>query len=66
MNLQLDQRFSDHAEAVKGLSSLLLGNAVTADFCEDKPAVFFSFITGVTDKSQSSILAVAKILSKSL
>ena len=31
--LQLDQRFSDYAEAVKGLSSLLPANVVTANFC---------------------------------
>ena len=37
--LQLDQRFSGHAEAVKRLSSLLPANVVTVNFCEVEPAV---------------------------
>ena len=37
--LQLDQRFSGHAEAVRRLSSLLSANVVTANFCEVEPAV---------------------------
>ena len=37
--LQLDQRFSDYAEAVKELSSLLTANVVTANFCVVEPAV---------------------------
>ena len=39
MILQLDQRFSGHAEAVMRLSSLLPANAVTTNFCEVEPAV---------------------------
>ena len=39
MILQLDQRFSGHAEAVMRLSSLLPANAVTANSCEVEPAV---------------------------
>ena len=37
--LQLDQRFSGHAEAVMQLSSLLPANVVTANFCDVEPAV---------------------------
>ena len=37
--LQLDQKVSDHAEAVMRLSSLLSANVVTANFCELEPAV---------------------------
>ena len=37
--LQLDQRFSGHAETVMRLSSLLPANVVTANFCEVEPAV---------------------------
>ena len=37
--LQLDQQFSDHAEAVMRLSSSLAANAVTANFCEVEQAV---------------------------
>ena len=37
--LQLDQRFSGHAEAVMRLSLLLPANAITANFCEVNPAV---------------------------
>ena len=66
--LQLDQRFSAHAKAVMQLSSLLPANVVTANFCEAEPAVslFLPPITGATDKNQSSVPAVAKILSKSV
>ena len=39
VNLQLDQQFSGHAEAVMRLSSLLPANVVTANFCEVEPAV---------------------------
>ena len=39
MILQLDQRFSGHAEAVMRLSSLVPANVVTANFCEVEPAV---------------------------
>ena len=43
--LQLDQRFSGHAEAVLRLSLLLLANVVTANFCKVEPSVnlFFPF-----------------------
>ena len=37
--LQLNQQFSDNAEAVMRLSSLLPANVVTANFCEVEPAV---------------------------
>ena len=37
--LQLDQRFSGHAEAAMRLSSLLPAKVVTANFCEVEPAV---------------------------
>ena len=37
--LQLDQRFSGHAEAVTRLSSLLAANAVTANFYDVEPEV---------------------------
>ena len=37
--LQLDLRFSGHAEAVIRLGSLLAANVVTANFCEVEPAV---------------------------
>ena len=42
--LQLDKRFSGHAEAVMRLSSLLPANVVTANFCEIEPQsiCFFS------------------------
>ena len=58
--LQLDQLFSGHAEAVMRLSSLFLANA--ANFCEVKPALnlFIPLLLDATDKSQSSIAAVAK------
>ena len=39
MILQLDVRFSDHAETVMRLSSLLLANVVSANFYEVEPAV---------------------------
>ena len=67
MILQLDQQFSGHAEAVVRLSSFHPANVVTANFCEVEPAVnlFIFIFTGATDKSQSSVSAVAKILSKS-
>ena len=54
--LQIDQRFSGHAEAALQLSSLLSANVVATTFCEVKRAqsvCFFSFITGTIDKSQS-------------
>ena len=65
--LQLDQRFSAHAEAVMRLTSLLLATVVTANFREIEPAVnlFLLSLQGATDKNQSSVPAVAKILSKS-
>ena len=65
--LQLDQQFSGHAKDIMRLSSFRPANVVTACFCEVEPAVksVFSVITGATDKSQSSVPAVAKILSKS-
>ena len=37
--LQLNQRFSGHAEAVMRLSLLIPANVVTANFCEVEPAV---------------------------
>ena len=37
--LQLDQRFSGHAEAVMRLSSILLPNVITAYLCKIEPAV---------------------------
>ena len=37
--MQLDQRFSGHAEAVMRLSSLFSANVVTTNFCEVEPAV---------------------------
>ena len=39
MIFQLDQQFSDHAEAVMRLSSLLPANVVTANFCKVEPTV---------------------------
>ena len=64
--LHLDLRFSVHDEAVMRLSLLLPANVVTANFCEvDQQSICFFLIAGTTDKSQSSVLAVAKILSKS-
>ena len=39
MILQLDQRFSGHAETIMRLSSLLSANVATANFCEVEPAV---------------------------
>ena len=41
--LQLDQRFSGHAETVMRLNSLLPANVVTVNFCEVKPAVIDFF-----------------------
>ena len=63
MILQLDQRFSNHAEAVMRLSSLLPADVDNANFCEVRSAV--NLFTNVTDKSQSSVPVVAKILLKS-
>ena len=64
--LQLDQRFSYHAETVIRLSLLLPANVVTASFCELEPAVnlFFSLIQTPRIKDKAQIPAVAKILSK--
>ena len=64
--LLLDQQLPGHAEAVMRLSSLLSANVVTANFCEvDQQSICFFPFSGATDKSQSSVPAVAKILSKS-
>ena len=67
MILQLDQRFSAHAEAVMRLTSLLLANVVTTNFCEIEPAVnlFLHLLQAPLIKNQSSVPAVTKILSKS-
>ena len=63
--LQLDQQFSGHVEAVMRSNSLLPAKVVTANFCGVEPAVNLFFTGAPTDKSQSSVPAVAKILSKS-
>ena len=59
--LQLDQRFSGHAEVVMRLSSLLPAKVVTANFCEVEPAVnlFLPLLLAPLIKSQSSVPAVA-------
>ena len=65
--LQLDQRFSGHAEAVMRLSSLLPANVVTANFCEVEPAVnlFLPLLQPPLIKVKAQFLSWQSFLSKS-
>ena len=57
-NLQVNQQFSGHAQAVMRLSSLLPANVVTANFCEVEPAVnlFLSFLQMPLTKVKTQFL----------
>ena len=58
MILQLDQRFSGHAEAVMRLSLLLPANVVTANFCEVEPEInqFLPFLLAPLIKVKAQFL----------
>ena len=56
--LYLDQPISGHAEVVTRLSSSVQANVVTANFCEDEPAVnlFLSLLQAPLTKVKAQFL----------